>query len=554
MKKMTLLMCLLSFLFIMPSCKKKVKEENTDAQLKGIDMENRLAKYIDVPLKSDLSKLTEKEKQMLPLLFEVADIMDELFWLNAYGEKEELLSKTKDEQLLKYLNINYGPWDRLDNDVPFIEGIGEKPKGANFYPADITEDEFKKLNDPLKESLYSVIRRDENGALKVIPFHVEYKEQLTRAHDLLIQASELAEDKGLQNYLQLVAKALITDNYFESDMAWLDMKNNTIDFVTGAIETYEDALYGYRASYESYILIKDHDWSKKLAKYTQFLPELQKSLPVDQKYKNEKPGVDGELNVYDVVYYTGHCNAGSKTIAINLPNDPKVQMEKGSRKLQLKNAMKAKFDHILVPIANNLIEESQRGNINFDAFFTTTMFHEVAHGLGIKYLVNDPSKEVKATLKETATTLEEAKADILGLYMITYLYNKGELKEISLEDYYITFVASMFRSIRFGQASSHGKANMMRFNYLLEKGALVRNAEKGTYKVDIDKMKVAVVEIGKEILIVQGNGDYEKAKAWVNKDAVVKTELQSDLDRLDGAKIPTDIYFIQGPEVLGLSK
>jgi len=350
----------------------------------------------------------------------------------------------------------------------------------------------------------------------------------------------------------LRAEALITDQYQPSDLAWLDMKTNTIDFVVGPIENYEDSRYGYKAAHEAFILIKDKVWSAKLAKYAAFLPELQQSLPVNADYKKEKPGTDSELNAYDVVFYAGDCNAGSKTIAINLPNDEEVHILKGTRKLQLKNAMRAKFDKILLPITDVLIDPSQRENVKFDAFFSNTMFHEVAHGLGIKYLVNNSKISVRDALKEQYSAIEEGKADILGLYMVTYLSEKGELSDMDLLDYYVTFSASIFRSVRFGVASSHGKANMMRFNYIIENGGLIRNEKTGTYFVDFERMKVLVSELAVKILTIQGNGDYDAARSWVEEGAKVGEQLQKDLDRLVKLSIPTDIVYKQGPEMLGL--
>jgi hypothetical protein len=344
-------------------------------------------------------------------------------------------------------------------------------------------------------------------------------------------------------------EALLNDDYKASDMAWMDMKKNRIDFVVGPIETYEDALYGYRASFEAYVLIKDMEWSKKLEKFASFLPELQKGLPVDAKYKKEMPGGNSDLNAYDVIYYAGDCNSASKTIAINLPNDEEVQLSKGTRRLQLKNVMKAKFEKILTPISNELIDPSQTQYINFDAFFSTVMFHEVAHGLGIKNTINGKGT-VRESLKEHASALEEGKADILGLYMITELYKKGEL-EGKLEDYYVTFLAGIFRSVRFGAASAHGKANMIRFNYFKEKGAFERSAN-GKYKVNFDKMEVAMTSLSTLILTLQGDGDYEGVDKLVKEKGIVGTELQADLDKLKDKNIPVDIVFEQGKEVLGL--
>ena len=509
-----------------------------------------LEKYATVRLTTDLSVLSEKEKQMIPILIEAGKIMHDLFWYEAYGDKESLLNGIADSELKRFAQINYGPWDRLDGNKPFIEGIGEKPAGANYYPADMTKEEFEAWDYPSKNSLYSFIRRDEAGKLTAIPYHVQFADQVERAAVLLEKAAELAEDKGLKNYLKLRATALRTDDYQKSDFAWMDMKSNTIDVVIGPIETYEDQLFGYRASHECYVLVKDQSWSQRLAKYAAFLPELQKGLPVSDKYKAEKPGTDADLNAYDVIFYAGDCNAGSKTIAINLPNDEEVQLKKGTRRLQLKNAMQAKYDKILVPIANMLMSKDQRGMVNFDAFFANTMFHEVAHGLGIKNTLNGKGT-VREALKEHASALEEGKADILGLYMVTQLHRKSEIAG-DLNGYYVTFMASIFRSIRFGTSSAHGKANMIRFSFFREKGAFERDENTGTYKVNFDKMQEAMNALSELILTLQGNGDYDGVAKLVAEKGVISPQLQADLDRLGVASIPVDIVFEQGTAVLGL--
>lgn len=508
-----------------------------------------LAKYTTVRLEADLSALTENEKKMIPLLIDAAVIMDELFWEQALGEpKDEFLGKIKNEKLKKFAIYNYGPWDRLDDNKPFIEGYGEKPKGANFYPTDMDTTEFNEFKNGDKKGLYSVIRRDSQGKLVLAKYSEYFKDKLTKVSELLEQAAQFADDPGLNKYLHLRAEALLNDNYQPSDLAWMDMKSNRIDFVVGPIETYEDALYGYRASFEAYVLIKDMEWSKKLEKFASFLPELQKGLPVDAKYKKEMPGGNSDLNAYDVVYYAGDCNSASKTIAINLPNDEEVQLSKGTRRLQLKNVMKAKFEKILTPISNELIDPEQIKYINFDAFFSTVMFHEVAHGLGIKNTINGKGT-VRESLKEHASALEEGKADILGLYMITELHKKGEL-DGKLEDYYVTFLAGIFRSVRFGAASAHGKANMIRFNYFKEKGAFERSAS-GKYKVNFDKMQEAMTSLSTLILTLQGDGDYEGVDKLVKEKGIIGAELQSDLDKLKAKNIPVDIVFEQGKEVLG---
>jgi hypothetical protein len=508
-----------------------------------------LRKYTPFTLTTDISKLSDNQQKMIPLLVETAKIMDELFWFEAYGDKQAFLDGLTDDNLKLYANINYGPWDRLNGNTSFVDGIGEKPLGANFYPTDMTKAEFEAADLEDKTSLYTFLRRDEAGKLKTIPYHEMFPEKIKKASDLLAQAAELAEEAGLKKYLTLRSKALLDDEYFESDVAWMQMKDNQIDFVVGPIENYEDAMFGYKAAHEGYVLIKDMDWSKRLAKYAAFLPDLQKGLPCDDKYKQDPVGGNSELNAYDVVYYAGDCNAGSKTIAINLPNDEKVQEGYGSRRLQLKNAMRAKFDKILMPISKELITPEQRKHITFDAFFSNTMFHEVAHGLGIKNTI-DGKGTVRKALKEHHSALEEGKADILGLYMITQLHERGELKA-DIKDYYVTFMTSIFRSVRFGVSSSHGKANMIRFNFFKEKGAFER-LEDGTYQVNFDNLQTAANDLSQLILKLQGDGDYNGVAALVAEKGKIGEQLQADLDRLSAKGIPVDVVFRQGIEVLGL--
>ncbi len=522
--------------------KTSTAHQNDELQLLD-SAKGRLDIYATFALNADLSHLTDSQMNMLPLLIEASKIMDELYWRQAYGSKNELLSRIKDPKARRFAEINYGPWDRLDGDKPMFVQTPEKPMGAQFYPADMTKEEFEAADLPGKVGLYSLIKR-ENNELRVVPFHQEYAPELTKAASLLLNASTMADDPEFAEYLALRADALVTDNYQPSDMAWMDMKNNAIDIVIGAIETYEDLLFGYRTSYESYVLIKDLEWSDRLSRYASFLPELQRGLPVPEAYKQETPGGDSDLNAYDVIYYAGHSNAGSKTIAINLPNDEEVQLAKGTRRLQLKNAMRAKFDKILVPISGELIVPDQRKHITFDAFFANTMFHEVAHGLGIKNTL-DGSQRVRVALKELASATEEGKADVLGLYMVTKLFEKGEIPEGELMDNYVTFLASIFRSIRFGATSAHGKANMVRFNIFEDMGAFSRNAN-GQYRVDFDKMQAAMNALSRKILVLQGDGDYNGTKMLIEDSGNITRSLQGDLDRLSAAGIPVDIVFEQG--------
>ena len=508
--------------------------------------------YADFTLTADLSHLSDEQRQMIALLIDASQIMDGLFWRQSFGDDYEAwLDSIADDRTRRFAELNYGPWDALHDDKPFMDGFGPKPLGAQFYPEDMSKEEFEEAYLPGKAGLYSFVRRNAAGDLYLVPFSVEYKDELAEAARILREAAKLAKSQDFANYLKLRAAALISDDFQLSDSYWMDVKDNEVDVVIGPIETYLDRLYGYRAAYEAYVLIKDLEWSDRLSRFAGFLPVLQEGLPVPDEYKQESPGANADLNAYDVVYYAGHSNAGSKTIAINLPNDEQVQLDKGSRRLQLKNAMQAKYEKILEPIADVLIDASQRKHITFNAFFSNTMFHEVAHGLGIKNTINGKGTVANA-LQDLASSMEEGKADILGLYMITELHKAGELGDVDLRDFYVTFMTGIFRSVRFGAASAHGKANMVRFNFFLDEGAFVRDAETGRYSVDFERMETAITNLSRLLLTLQGDGDYEGAKELTASKGIITSQLQADLDRLTNASIPVDIVFQQGVAELGL--
>jgi hypothetical protein len=550
LKSITVL--LMSAVFL-PACNKALDSNPTATtpQIQYLENESRLDIYHTVELTTDLSALSDKQKHMLSLLIDASKIMDDLFWKQSFGEdKNSFLAKITDPKVRNFAETNYGPFDRLEGDKVFLSTFSEKPQGAQFYPDDMTKEEFDLADISDKKGLYSIIKRNAQHQLVSVPYSEIYNEELNRAANILKKAATYAEDKSFANYLNIRAEAFITDNYQPSDFAWMDMKTNPIELVIGPIETYEDQLFGYRAAFESYVLIKDLAWSEKLTRFAAYLPELQEGLPVQEVYKAQMPGTDADLNAYDVIYYAGHSNAGSKTIAINLPNDEEVQLQKGTRRLQLKNAMQAKFDNILIPIAEQLIVTDQRKHITFNAFFANTMFHEISHGLGIKQVLGS-EQTVRQALKEHASALEEGKADVLGLYMIRQLLEKGAITEGVLEDYYVTFMAGIFRSVRFGASSAHGKANMIRFNFFAEQDAFTRD-ENGMYKVDISKMSSAIDALSEVILTLQGNGDYKGVEKLVAEKGVISEVLSSDLNRLTNAKIPVDITFNQGKKILGL--
>jgi len=526
-------------------------ESAVDSAQVEIEQPSRFDIYADVGLTTDLSHLSDNQKQMIGLLIDAAKITDEIFWLQVWGDKDELLNSIDDAKAKQFAIYNYGPWDRLAADQSFLESYGPRPPGARFYPEDMSKEEFEAWQQDGKDEQYSIVKRDADGGLMLVPYSEAFASQINEIAELLIQASALAEDAEFASYLQIRATALKTDDYQASDMAWMDMKNNPIELVIGPIETYQDALYGYRAAFETFVLIKDQVWSERLARFVKYMPELQQGLPVDAAYKAEIPGTDADLNAYDLAYCAGDCNSGAKTIAINLPNDEEVQLAKGTRRLQIKNSMLAKFNQILLPIAAELIAEDQRQHVTFDSFFGNTMFHEVAHGLGIKNTL-DGSGTVRQALKEHASALEEGKADILGLYMVQELRKKGEITDGELMDDYVTFLAGIFRSVRFGASSAHGRANMIRFNYFSDAGAFSHDPDSGTYRVKVAEFEQAIKGLSNDLLVLQGNGDYDKVAAFVAEKGNVSVQLQADLDRLTALSIPVDIVYQQGKAELGL--
>jgi len=513
----------------------------------------RLEIYHPVRLEPDLAHLSDNQREMLGVLVEAAVIMDALFWRQAYGEPEPLLATLDDPAVEAFVRLNYGPWDRLDGHRPFLSGFGPKPPGARFYPADMTRAEFEAWTHPDKRDPYSLVRRDAGGELMLVPYHVAFADRLQRAAARLREAAGMAESAAFANYLRLRADALLTGDerdYRASDMAWMEMRDNDIELVFGPIETYEDQLFGLRTAFEAFVLIKDRDWSARLARFAELLPALQEGLPVEAAYRSERPGTDADLNAYDALFYAGDANAGAKTIAINLPNDEQVQLDKGTRRLQIKNTMRAKFEHILVPIADLLIAPGQHEHINFEAFFANVMFHEVAHGLGIKYTLDDKDP-VREALAEHASAIEEGKADVLGLHMIGQLIDMQQW-DGRREDHFVTFLAGIFRSVRFGAASAHGKANMVAFNWFAENGAFVRDAQSGRYAVDFEAFGAAVEGLSRRILTLQGDGDRDATAQFLKRYAVMPETLAADLARAGQAGIPVDIRLLQGRDIAGL--
>lgn len=548
MQKKLIIISLIAFSFVFVQCSKKDKKEDSMPQTK---IEKLLTNYAEVKLEADLNTLSDNQKKILPLLFEAAQLIDELYWAQICEKKDEIKNIITDENVMKYFSINYGPWDRLNGMEPFVEGVKERFEGANFYPKNMSYQEFEEFTNLEKYNSYTLIRRNELGSLRTIPYYMAYKEKLDKIAELMNNAADLSDDEGFKKYLKLRAEALLTDNYYESDIAWMQMKNNLIDFVVGPMEDLDDRLYYTKASYQSMILIKNKESSKELEKYSLLVPYLQKNLPVDSKYKTEIPGKLSDIMVYDVINCSGYWNAGSKKIAITLPLDGQVQLEAGSRKLQFKNVMEAKFEKILMPISELLIAENQLKHVTSKAFFENTMFYEVGSALGIKNTINNKGT-VRDALKDQYNIIEECKNDILSLFFVTKLYDMGEMNGGDLMDNYVTFMANVFRSVRFGISNDQGVANMIRFYYFEELGAFTRDKKSGKYRIDFNKMKEAMRNFSEDILVIQGDGDYEAAKKLVNEKGFIRDDLLNDLYKIQKQRIPKDIEFIQGINEVGL--
>jgi len=550
MQKKNIIIGLILLSFLLFQCSPNRKKADTQPKSK---IEKLLMNYADVELVSSLDMLTENQKEIIPILIEAAQLIDELFWTQTCNKKDDVLKSIQDEKVLKYFNANYGPWDKLEGMKPFIEGVQERPYGANFYPTDMSYQEFDEFTDLDKFSSYTLIRRNEIGGLQTIPYHKAYNEKLVKIAELLKVAADLSEDESFSKYLELRALALLNDKYFESDIAWMEMKDNEIDFLVGPIEDTEDRLYYTKAAYQSMVLLKDKESSKDLEKYSLLTPYLQQNLPVDAKYKTEIPGKLSDMMVYDVLYCSGNWNSGSKKIAITLPFDGQVQLQVGSRKLQFKNVTEAKFEKILVPISELLIDEDQLKHVSAKAFFENTMFYEVGNALGIKNTINNKGS-VRDALKDQDNIIAECKNDILSLFFVTKLHEMGEMNGHDLMDNYVTYMADVFRSVRFGISNDQGVANMIRFYYFEEKGAFSRDKKTGKYKIDFDKMKEAMLSLAEEILVIQGNGDYIAAKKLIDDKGFIRDDLLNDLYRLQKENIPKDVVFIQGINQLGLAK
>lgn len=501
--------------------------------------QERLARVAAVRLEPNLDGLSDGERRMLPLLVEAARAMDDAFWVQSYGDREALLAQAGDAATRRYVRMSYGPWDRLHHDEALIAGVGPRPPGATFYPADMTEEEFETAAQgrPDLRRRYTMVRRGEQGALVAIPYHRFFEEPCRRAAGKLQEAAALAENPELATYLRLRAEALLTDDYRPSDYAWMDMKTNTLDILIGPMETSADRLLWTKAAYAATLLAKDWDWSRRLARYVELLPRFQEQLPVPAAYKAERPGLDSDLYVYDAIYVAGYDNL-SVPLGINWPDDEEVCARKGTRSLQVKNLMRAKFDHLLVPIARLLLAGDQVERVSFDAFFQCIVCHELGHGLGLKHTV-DGLALVRDALKGENYAVEEIKADVLSLAILGRLHEWGQLGEGALHDAYVTTLADIFRH------GAESRQAMTQLNFLKEAGAYSRDAGTGAYRVHVERMPAAIDALAERVLRLQGDGDLAGATAFLERYAQPDADTVRDLERIGTAGLPLEIMLEQ---------
>jgi hypothetical protein len=517
------------------------------------DLARKIRRFSPTELTASTAHLSANDKKALAKIIEAAKLMDPLYLRQVWSGNEALKKKleadktTAGQLRLHYFLINDGPWSRIDSKEPFIHGVPhEKPLGANHYPEDMTKEEFNAWVETLPEAekqkatgFFWMIRRDANRKLMTVPYSKAYAEFLVPAAKLLREAAALTTNQTLKNFLTKRADAFGTDDYYASDVAWMEL-DSPIDVTFGPYETYEDELFSYKAAFEAYVTLRDEAESAKLVKFSGYLQELENNLPIDPKYRNPKLGPASPIRVVNEVFASGEGNSGVQTAAFNLPNDERVVKEKGSKRVMLKNVQEAKFKKTLVPISQVVLSAADQKALAFESFFTHILTHELMHGLGPHNItVNGEQTTVRKQLKELSSAIEEAKADITGLWALQYLMDKGVIDKSMERSMYTTYLASAFRSVRFGITEAHGKGMALQFNYLTDEGAIKFDESKGTFSVDYTKIKDAVRKLSNEIMTLQAEGSYDKAKALLDKYAVMRAPMKNALDRLQD--VPVDI-------------
>jgi hypothetical protein len=513
-----------------------------------------IARFAPVPLQVDTSSLSNGDKKALVKLIEAARAVDDLFLTQYWSGNQKTHAELQRDNSalgrarLEYFWLNKSPWSALDEHVAFLPGVpARKPAGANFYPEDMAKAEFeswvKSLSAEQKkdaEGFFTTVRR-RSGTLQPIRYSKEYATELKRMAALLRDAAKLTDNQTLARYLFARADAFLSDDYYASDVAWMGL-DAPLDVTIGPYETYNDELFGYKASFEAYITLRDDAETNKVKFFSERLQEIENNLPLAPQYRNPKIGVQAPIRVVNEILSTGDAAHGVRTAAFNLPNDERVIRAKGSKRVMLKNVQEAKFHAILEPIASRVLNAETRAELSFDWFFTHILAHELTHGIGPHHVQrNGKESTPRLELKELYSAVEEAKADVTGLFMLQYMLDRKLLPNAGLDSarkLYTTFLASAFRTMRFGISEAHGRGMALQFNYLSDKGAFAADAD-GTFRVVPEKIADAVKDLARDLLTIEAIGDYSRAKEMLDKLAVVRPQLRAALDRLKD--LPTDI-------------
>jgi len=535
-------------LLLVMSCTQEQNEPGDSGEITML--KEKITEFVPTELKYDSGMLDEREKMVVEKLYQASKIMDEIFLEQVYSKNDEIKARLMSENTeeaklqLELFKIMFGPFDRLEHDAPFI-GTEKKPLGANFYPEDMTKEEFEnfiKANPNDEKSFtseFTVIRR-EDGKLVAIPYSEFWKDKLTKAANLLKEAADFADNQSLKTYLNSRADAFLSNDYYQSDMDWMDVKDNKIEIVIGPYEVYEDNLFNYKASFESFLTLKDPVETEKLEVFKKYLRDMEMHLPIPDQYKNFDRGSESPLAVVNEIFTAGDTKSAVQTIAFNLPNDERVRKVKGSKKVMLKNVTEAKYEKLLIPIAEIVLDPDQMMYVSFNSFFTHSLMHEMSHGIGPGFIkVDGRDTEVRKELKETYATLEECKADILGMYNNVFMIEKGVFPESFEKETYVTFLAGTFRSVRFGINEAHGGGNAIIYNYLLEKGAYEYNEQSQKVKVNFEKIGPALKDLANLILMIQAKGNYQGAKDLIAKYVVNSPSMATLREKLE--HLPVDI-------------
>ena len=513
----------------------------------------KIRRFAPTVITADTSRLSAGDQRALGKIIEAARLFDPLFLRQVWSGNVRLQQRLERDNTplgrarLHYFRINDGPWSQLDENIAFLDGVPrEKPPQAAHYPDDMMKEEFNRWVATLSEAerqkatgFFYAVRRDPSGRLKLVPYSEEYAAYLRPAARLLREAADATTNATLRNFLVKRADAFLSNDYFASDVAWMEL-DAPIDVTIGPYETYSDGLFNYKAAFEAYVTLRDEAETAKLARFSNYLQELENNLPVDARYRNPRLGASSPIRVVNVVFSSGEGNSGVQTAAFNLPNDERVVQEKGSKRVMLKNVQEAKFKKILQPISRIVLAPSEQSHVAFEDFFTHILAHELMHGLGPqKITVGGQQTTVRQQLKENYSAIEEAKADITGLCALQYLMDKGILERRMERTLYTTFLASMFRSVRFGITEAHGKGVALQFNYLTDEGAIRYDERTGTFSIAPERIKEGVRRLTRELLTIEAEGSYEQAKAMLAKYGVVRPQMQAALGRLKG--VPVDI-------------